>query len=211
MFESFMDLFKSAKEREKDRRLERRRLERSVERQMERLKVTATDFEKRGITAQNAAKTSLLGGDRVGAKRKLIQARQYHVISHNLEGRIMVAETRLAQIRSADSGAEIAAALKGLSEAMNINPLEIEEVLAETGDRLEEAGEIDAVWEREGQRDLERIGMKEVEGIPGVDEMMRDLEKSAGVALNPEANKVGSPQSADARLERFKKLREDPA
>jgi hypothetical protein len=202
------DLFKSKAERTRDvKRMQMQKM-RDVDRALERMKDLTKQHSERRTNAFLSAQNHMRANDKFGAKRELFKVRMHETVIRNMDSRIAIIEYRRSVLETAQAGDDALAGLTSLAAMADIDPSKIEDMLLQVDSVTDQAAEVDSIFERQFARDMERVGMKQVEGIETVDQMFANLEASVlGAAANPVT--LNAPAyDADRNAAEIGKLRE---
>jgi len=169
--------FKSKKEKERAERREKRhalrKAEDAVDEVAERIKKMEKDAEAEWERAREATKE----GKQAAAQRALTSYRSAQVLVTKLEQKKWVFKQVLMKLETAGTDAEFAKALAAVNKVTNINVEMVEDVFAEAGDLLAEAGDTDKFWTQMYGKEVE--GSKEAlqDHIPSMEELEKTLQE----------------------------------
>lgn len=188
--------FKSKKEKERAERREKRhalrKAEDAVDEVAERIKKMEKDAEAEWERAREATKE----GKQAAAQRALTSYRSAQVLVTKLEQKKWVFKQVLMKLETAGTDAEFAKALAAVNKVTNINVEMVEDVFAEAGDLLAEAGDTDKFWTQMYGKEVE--GSKEAlqDHIPS----MEDLEKTLQEEVAGKIQGGVSAESLEAKI-----------
>ena len=192
---SFMDLFKSSKEREREKRRAQRSKERRAERGIRHLDSLAKGMEREKAALWKKAREFLQAGQKEEAARILRQYKLLSVQLEKLEQQKMLSQNKLTRVEAAGEIGGITAAIADVADGAGVDPDEISDNFDRIADVEEDADEVDSIVEDEIRKDLEKA-TEQTEGqesLPDDDELMSTLESEAAAeVLGPKVAEDGA-------------------
>jgi len=170
------DLFKTKKEREKEQNKKRRKAFRDAEKAVDAVKDRINKLTKERDKSWQQARQYLAAGQKGAAQRNLKSVRSNEVIMEQLEKKRWVFEQLLSKLEMAKTDQEFSGALQAINTVVEIDPDAIADVLDDVQDKLGEQVDVDKIWEKMHDKEMEGIENKESDFIPSVDDMMKNLE-----------------------------------
>jgi len=206
------DIFKSAQQREREKAKKRRKAFRQARNAIQGVKERIAALKKERDRSWGEARQYLIEGQKGAAQRSIQACRAVEVLISKYEMKRWLFEQLLARLELSRTDEEFTKALEAIGNVVNIDPEAIDDVLGEVKDKLGEQADVDKVWERFYEREVEGSQAQLVETIPSVEEMMKQLEDevaeeigSARPAAEQGKETSLSDQIAQAR-ERLRKL-----
>lgn len=201
----FSDLFKSAAQRkleEEERRLEeKKRIKREKEKAKHKTEEAIYDAEGRIETLEkdNAkswekARELMKSGRKSAARIELCKYRAIGRLVEQFQKKLWVMKFYQLRLESADTDAMLTDAIGAISGLMQIDPNKTLDVIDDVQGKLDEATEIDRIWENVFASETRKDSHRESELLPDVDELMNELEKEA-------ARDVGGKLHSDSSAE----------
>ncbi|MBQ7650919.1 MAG: hypothetical protein IJS15_08165 [Victivallales bacterium] len=182
---SFLDLFKSSKEREREKRRAQRAKERRAERGIRHLESLAKGMEREKASLWSKARELLQSGQKDEAARVLRQYKLLCVQLESLEQQKMLSQNKLTRVEAAGEIGGITAAIADVADGAGVDPDEISDNFDRISDVEEDADEVDTIVQDEIRKDLEKA-MEKTEGqesLPDDDELMSALESEAAAEV----------------------------
>lgn len=169
--------FKSKKEKERAERREKRHALRKAEDAVDEVAERIKKMEKDAETEWERAREATKEGKQAAAQRALTSYRSAQVLVTKLEQKKWVFKQVLMKLETAGTDAEFAKALAAVNKVTNINVEMVEDVFAEAGDLLAEAGDTDKFWTQMYGKEVE--GSKEAlqDHIPSMEELEKTLQE----------------------------------
>lgn len=173
---SIKDLFKSEKQRERDAAKCRRKAFREAENALDTVKDRGrklqTERDKHWLQARDYLKT----GQKGAAQRSLQSVRGNEILLHKLQQKEWVFQQLLTKLDLAKTDQEFAASLQAVTAVVDIDPEQVDDVLAEVDDKLAEQGTTDKLWDRTHAKEMEGVEGALADSVPSVEDLMKDLE-----------------------------------
>ena len=201
----FSDLFKSAAQRkleEEERRIEEKRM---IMRKKARAKRKAEEaicdaegrietLDKDNAKSWEKARGLMKSGRRSAARLELCKYRAIGRLVEQFQKKLWVMKYYQLRLESADTDAALTDAIGEISGLMQIDPSKTLNVLDDVQGKLDEATELDRIWENVFSSETRKDSHRDSELLPDVDELMTELEKEA-------AREVGGKQRSDESTE----------
>jgi hypothetical protein len=206
------DLFKSEKERERDRQKKRRKAFREAENAVDAVKERVAKVKKERDRFWAEARQYLKDGQKAAAQRGLQSCRAAEVMVAKLETKRWVFEQLLVKLELAKTDQEFAKSLQAIDAVVEIDPDSVADVLGAVEDKLGEQADVDKIWERAHEKEMEGVSSKMADVIPSVEEMEKQLQDEVAVEIGkgPATGKnTGLSERIGEGQERIRKILED--
>lgn len=170
------DIFKSQKEREKELAKKRRKAFRDAENAVDTVKDRIKKLKVERDKAWAGARQYLKDGQKAAAQRSLQSVRANEMMMDQLEKKRWVFEQLLTKLELSKTDQDFATALNAINTVIEIDPEVVADVLDEVQDKLGEQLDIDKIWTKAYDKEMEGVENKMTDSIPSVEDMMKDLE-----------------------------------
>lgn len=196
------DLFKSSAQRKLEAEKKRLEEERRLKREREKAKRMAEDaiydaegriekLETDNAKSWNKARELMKSGRKSAARIELCKYRAVQRLVEQFQKKMWVMKFYQTRLESADADSALTEALGEMSSLIKIDPNKTLDVIDDVQGRLDEATEIDRIWDNVFSSETRKDSRRESELLPDVDELMRELEREA-------AGDVGGKLRSDA-------------
>lgn len=178
-----MSLFMSKKEREREEAKKRRRAFREAEGAVDAVKDRIAKLKKDRDKAWAEARQYLKDGQKAAAQRNLQTVRASEVMMGKLETKRWVFEQLLTKLDLAKTDKDFTTALAAINTVVKIDPEEVSDVLGEVEDKLGEQVDIDRIWEKAHNKEMEGAEAQMTDTIPSTEDMFAQLEDEVAADL----------------------------
>jgi hypothetical protein len=212
---AFGDLFKSKRERDRDVARQRRKAFRSAETAVDDVKGRIDKLKKDRDKSWTQARTYLKDGQKAASQRCVQTVRADEVLMAKLEQKRWVFEQLLNKLELAQTDQDFGVALDAINQVVKIDPDAVADVLDAAHEKLGDQVDIDKIWEKEHDKEMEGIETKMTDSIPSVEDLQKQLQDEALVEMSEGSRgakeseeQVPTAQIRDARR-RLKDLLEE--
>ena len=192
------DLFKSKSEREREREKKRRQAfreaEKAVDAVKDRVKKLKADRDKSWVEARGYLKD----GQKSSAQRSLQSVRANELMMSKLEMKRWVFEQLLTKLEMAKTDQEFAGAIGAINTVVKIDPDAVADVLGEVEDKLGEQIDVDKIWEKMHEKEMDGVENQATDRVPSIDQMMVDLEDEVSEQIGGNATGTKTNSSKDS-------------
>ena len=201
----YSDLFKSAAQRKQEE--EKRRIEekmriirakatakRKAENAICNAEVRIERLEKDNAQSWEKARGLMKSGRKSAARLELCKYRATGRLVEQFQKKLWVMKYYQLRLESANTITALTDAIGEISGLMQIDPSKTLNVLDDVQGKLDEATELDRIWENAFASETRKDSYRDSELLPDVDELMTELEKEA-------AREVGGKLHADESTE----------
>ena len=201
----YSDLFKSAaqrKQEEEKRRIEemmrimraKATAERKAENAICNAEVRIERLEKDNAKSWEKARGLMKSGRKSAARIELCKYRATGRLVEQVQKKLWVMKYYQLRLESANTITALTDAIGEISGLMQIDPSKTLSVLDDVQGKLDEATELDRIWENAFASETRKDSYRDSELLPDVDELMTELEKEA-------AREVGGKLRSDESTE----------
>lgn len=170
------DLFKSNRDRDRDAAKARRKAFREAENALDTVKERGKKLQAERDKHWFQARDYLKAGQKAAAQRSLQSVRGNELLLHKLQQKEWVFQQLLTKLDLAKTDQEFAISMKAVTAVVQIDPDQVDDVLAEVDDKLSEQGATDKIWERAHAKEMEGVEGSLTDSVPTIDDLMRDLQ-----------------------------------
>jgi len=195
------DVFKSKSARDRDKARQRRKAFRQAEGSLDIVKDRIKKLKAERDSAWQQARDYLQDGNKAASQRCLQTYRASELMLRKLDTKRWVFEQLLSKLELAKSDEDFAGALKAIEVVVNVDPEQVDDVLAEVSGKLEEQGDSDQIWSKEFDREMAGVDSEMTDTVPGLDDMEKQLQDEV-------AAEVGSRRRSRAAKEPAKEKKE---
>ncbi len=178
-----MSLFMSKKEREREESKKRRKAFREAEGAVDAVKDRITKLKKDRDKAWTEARQYLKDGQKAAAQRNLQTVRASEVMMGKLETKRWVFEQLLTKLDLAKTDQDFTGALAAINTVIKIDPEAVADVLGEVQDKLGEQVDVDRIWEKTHNKEMEGAEAQMTDTIPTTEDMMKQLTDEVAVEI----------------------------
>ena len=174
--ESFSNLFKTKQEREKEVRRRQRRAFTKAEDAVDTVNSAINELTKDKLKAWENAKKSAAIGQKAAAMLSLQKYRALEVQIYQLEKRKWVFQNYLTRLKMLDVNNVFAEAMEAINQVVTVDVDAIADAMENIDDKLLDAAELDRMWEKNFEKNLNGMSVKETDIIPDVDSLFNSLQ-----------------------------------
>ena len=174
--ESFSNLFKTKQEREKEVRRRQRRAFTKAEDAVDTVNSAINELTKDKLKAWENAKKSAAIGQKAAAMLSLQKYRALEVQIYQLEKRKWVFQNYLTRLKMLDVNNVFAEAMEAINQVVTVDVDAIADAMENIDDKLLDASEVDRMWEKNFEKNLNGMSVKETDIIPDVDSLFNSLQ-----------------------------------
>ena len=194
--ESFSNLFKTKQEREKELRRRQRRAFTKAEDAIDTVNSSINEMTKDKIKAWEDAKKSAAAGQKAAAILSLQKFRAIEVLIYQLEKRKWVFQNYLTRLKMLDVNTAFSQALEALNQVIEVDVDAIADAVENIDEKLLDASEVDRMWEKNFEKNLNGMSVKETDIIPDVDALFNSLQGEVALDIGGGAKDVSTKAKA---------------
>jgi hypothetical protein len=195
------DLFKSKPERVREEAMKRRKAFREAENAVDVVKERIGKLKKDRDKAWGEARQYLKDAQKGGAQRCLQTVRASELLMSKLEMKRWVFEQLLSKLELAKSDQDFAQALNAINTVVKIDPEAVADVLGEVQDKLGEQVDIDKMWGKVHDKEMEGVETQMTDMIPSTEAMMKQLQDEV-------AEDIGTARPSQMKTEKESGLKD---
>ena len=174
--ESFSNLFKTKQEREKEIRRRQRRAFTKAEDAIDTVNSAINELTKDKLKSWDDAKKSASIGQKAAAMLSLQKYRALEVQIYQLQKRKWVFQNYLTRLKMLDVNNVFVEAMEAINQVVTVDVDAIADAMENIDDKLLEGSEADRIWEKNFEKNLNGMSVKETDIIPDVDSLFNSLQ-----------------------------------
>ena len=194
--ESFSNLFKTKQEREKELRRRQRRAFTKAEDAVDTVNTAISELTKDKLKAWDDAKKSASIGQKAAAMLSLQKYRALEVQIYQLEKRKWVFQNYLTRLKMLDVNNVFVEAMEAINQVVTVDVDAIADAMDNIDDKLLEGSEADRIWEKNFEKNLNGMSVKETDIIPDVDSLFNSLQGEVALDIGGGAKDVTTKTKA---------------
>lgn len=194
--ESFSNLFKSDKERKREAARRLRRAFTKAEDAVDIVNEAIRELNQSKLKAWEAAKKAAASGRKAEALLALQKYRGFEVQVYQLEKRKWVFENYIIRLKMADVNNVFAESMKALNTAVQIDVDMVVDSMEDIDDKLTDVTELDKMWEKNFDKNMNGLSVQETDIIPDVDALFSSLQGEVALDIGGGAAKDVSSKAS---------------
>ena len=192
--ESFSNLFKTKQEREREIRRRQRRAFTKAEDAVDTVNTTINELIKDKLKTWEDAKKAAATGQKAAAILSLQKFRAIEVQIYQLEKRKWVFQNYLTRLKMLDVNNVFAQAMDAIDQVVTVDVDAIADAMENIDEKLLDGSELDRMWEKNFEKNLNGMSVKETDIIPDVDSLFNSLQGEVAMDIGGGAKDV-SPKA----------------
>ena len=194
--DTFNNLFKTDKERKREAQRRQRRAFTKAEDAVETVNNAINELNQNKLKAWENAKKAAAAGRKAEAMLSLQKFRGFEVQIYQLEKRKWVFENYITRLKMADVNNVFADAMSALNDAVQVDVDMVIDSIEDIDDKLAETGELDKMWEKNFEKNMNSFSIKETDIIPDVDSLFNSLQGEVALDIGGGAKDVSTKAKA---------------
>ena len=186
--ESFSNLFKTKQEREKEIRRRQRRAFTKAEDAIDTVNSAINELTKDKLKSWDDAKKSASIGQKAAAMLSLQKYRALEVQIYQLQKRKWVFQNYLTRLKMLDVNNVFVEAMEAINQVVTVDVDAIADAMENIDDKLLEGSEADRIWEKNFEKNLNGMSVKETDIIPDVDSLFNSLQGEVALDIGGSKN-----------------------
>ena len=186
--ESFSNLFKTKQEREKEIRRRQRRAFTKAEDAVDTVNSAINELTKDKLKSWDDAKKAASIGQKAAAMLSLQKFRAIEVQIYQLEKRKWVFQNYLTRLKMLDVNNVFAEAMEAINQVVTVDVDAIADAMENIDDKLLDGAELDRMWEKSFEKNLNGMSVKETDIIPDVDSLFNSLQGEVALDIGGSKN-----------------------
>ena len=174
--ESFSNLFKTKQEREREIRRRQRRAFTKAEDAIDTVNSAINELTKDKLKSWDDAKKAASIGQKAAAMLSLQKFRAIEVQIYQLEKRKWVFQNYLTRLKMLDVNNVFAEAMEAINQVVTVDVDAIADAMDNIDEKLLDGAELDRMWEKNFEKNLNGMSVKETDIIPDVDSLFNSLQ-----------------------------------
>ena len=174
--DSFSNLFKSDKERKREAARRLRRAFTKAEDAVDTVNSAIRELNQSKLKAWEAAKSAAAAGRKAEAMLALQKYRGFEVQVYQLEKRKWVFENYIIRLKMADVNNVFAESMRALNDAVQVDVDLVVDSMEDIDDKLSDVTELDKMWEKNFDKNMNGMSVQETDIIPDVDSLFASLQ-----------------------------------
>ena len=188
----FSNLFKTEKERKREAERRMRRAFTKAEDAVDTINSAINELNQNKIKAWENAKNSTAAGRKAEAMLSLQKYRGFEVQIYQLEKRKWVFENYINRLKMADVNNVFAAAMADLNNAVQVDIDMVVDSIEGIDEKLADVSQLDKIWEKNFNKNINGLSMKETDIIPDVDSLFNSLQGEVALEIGGGSKEVSS-------------------
>ncbi len=194
--ESFSNLFKTKQEREKELRRRQRRAFTKAEDAVDSVNSAINELTKDKLKSWDDAKKAASIGQKAAAMLSLQKFRALEVQIYQLQKRKWVFQNYLTRLKMLDVNNVFVEAMEAINQVVAVDVDAIADAMDNIDDKLLEGAEADRIWEKNFEKNLNGMSIKETDIIPDVDSLFNSLQGEVALDIGGGAKDVSTKTKA---------------
>lgn len=203
--ESFSNLFKSDKDRKREAERRLRRAFTKAEDAVDTVNDAINELNQNKLKAWENAKKAAAAGRKAEAMLSLQKYRGFEVQVYQLEKRKWVFENYITRLKMADVNNVFAESMKALNIAVQVDVDMVVDSMENIDDKLSEVSELDKMWEKNFDKNMNGLSVKETDIIPDIDSLFNSLQGEVALDIGgggaKEVSSKASVNDVQARMD----------
>ena len=195
--DSFSNLFKSDKERKREAARRLRRAFTKAEDAVDTVNSAIRELNQSKLKAWEAAKSAAAAGRKAEAMLALQKYRGFEVQVYQLEKRKWVFENYIIRLKMADVNNVFAESMRALNDAVQVDVDLVVDSMEDIDDKLSDVTELDKMWEKNFDKNMNGMSVQETDIIPDVDALFSSLQGEVALDIGGGAKNVSAKASVN--------------
>ena len=186
--ESFSNLFKTKQEREKELRRRQRRAFTKAEDAVDTVNSAINELTKDKLKSWDDAKKAASIGQKGAAMLSLQKFRAIEVQIYQLQKRKWVFQNYLTRLKMLDVNNVFVEAMEAINQVVAVDVDAIADAMDNIDEKLLDGAELDRMWEKSFEKNVNGMSVKETDIIPDVDSLFNSLQGEVALDIGGSKN-----------------------
>ena len=193
----FFGLIETEKEKKVRIRKEKRQAFRKAESSIDDMKLKVKTLQKERDKSWQEARQYLKDGQKAAAQRCLQNVRANEVLMDRLEKKRWLSEKFITDLEAAESDTDLAKAMSAVNAVVDVDPDLTTDILDSVQEKLNDQSDIEKLWNKAHEKQMEGVENLLEDEIPSVDSMMIELSDE----ISGSSGAVENVKDPDAKTE----------